>query len=272
MTRTIIPEEDLKHLDEAVDAFLSARHPAAFTGAGISVESGIPDFRSPDGLWTIFSPEEYATIDAFLEDPEKAWKLYRAIGEALNGTKPNPAHCALARLEKSGHLSGLVTQNVDGLHQAAGSENVIEIHGDHQHLQCLECGKLEKVERAHYTSEQVPRCGACGYALKPNVVLFGEGIRHMDEITALLEACDLLLVIGTSAQVYPAAGIPGLVKEKGGLIYEFNLEATDLTRGEVGSGFLARFLFPGAGGTGTDFFFKGEAGETLSLLAEHVIK
>jgi len=268
MTRIIIPGSDEAHLDEAVEKFREARRPAALTGAGISVESGIPDFRSPDGLWAIFSPEEYATLDVFLGEPEKAWKLYRAIGESLEGKEPNPAHHALADLERAGRLFGIVTQNVDGLHQAAGSRKVVEIHGDHQHLQCLNCGDLEEVTAEHYTGVEIPRCRRCDSPLKPNVVLFGEGVRGFDEIEAILDDCDLLLVVGTSAQVYPAAGLPGLVKGQGGLIYEFNLSETDLTRGDAAGGAFGNFLFA-SGATGkTDFFFRGKASETLPLLAE----
>ena len=115
----------------------------ALTGAGISVESGIPDFRSAGGLWAVYDPQEYATIDAFLGDPEKAWKLYRAMGETIEGKEPNAGHRALADLEEAGRLACVITQNIDGLHQAAGSRSVIEIHGDHKHLQCLRKPLLE---------------------------------------------------------------------------------------------------------------------------------
>ncbi len=271
MSRIIIPRENEAHLEEALERFLAARHPAALTGAGISVESGIPDFRSPGGLWTVFTPEEYATLEVFLDDPEKAWKLYRALGKSLEGIRPNPAHRALARLEQAGRLAGIVTQNVDGLHQAAGSRRVIEMHGDHQRLHCLDCKKLEAVRREHYESGNVPACRHCGRALKPNVVLFGEDVRRMDEINRLLEDCDLLLVVGTSAQVYPAAGLPDRVKMNGGSIYEFNMEATHLTRGVIGGLPFAGALSSNAGKVETDFFFKGKAGDTLPLLVDRVV-
>ncbi|MBU0755679.1 MAG: RNA polymerase subunit sigma, partial [Planctomycetes bacterium] len=122
MTKTILPGLYEDYLEEAVDRYRAASRPAALTGAGISVESGIPDFRSPGGLWTRMPAEEYATIDVFLHQPEKAWKLYRTIAESLDGAEPNPAHIALADLEKAGKLAGIVTQNVDGLHHAAGSK------------------------------------------------------------------------------------------------------------------------------------------------------
>lgn len=211
----IVFGKDEKVLSDAVSAFKKSRKSAAITGAGISVESGIPDFRSPGGLWTVFSPEEYATIDVFIENPAKAWKLYREMGRTLEGKRPNAAHIALARLEAADRLVGVVTQNVDGLHQSAGSKNVIEVHGNHRNLHCIQCGHLEPAVREHLLGTDVPRC-LCGFPLKPNVVLFGEPVRNLDQILSLLSDCDALLVIGTSAQVYPVAALPANVKASGG--------------------------------------------------------
>jgi len=259
MVKKIIPGEEEMHIEEAASILSSARCVAAFTGAGISVESGIPDFRSEGGLWTVFSPDEYATINVFIQDPEKAWKLYRALGETIEGKKPNPAHEALAELAKLGFLKGVVTQNVDGLHQAAGSQNVLEIHGDHQHLQCIKCQMLEAVTDEHIRSSVTPTCKECGYPLKPNVVLFGEEVRLMEEIYDMLSECDLLLVIGTSAQVYPAAGLPAMVKKNNGHIFEFNVEETSLAMGHTMES------------AQTDFFFKGKAGKTVPMLVSALI-
>jgi len=228
----------------------TASFPVALTGAGISVESGIPDFRSPGGLWTVFRPEEYATLSAFRADPAKAWRLYRALGAALLGRRPNPAHAALARLEDAGLLGQVVTQNIDGLHQTAGSRRVIEMHGDHRRLQCLACGRLEPFDEALLAAEGVPRCPACDAALKPNVVLFEEAVRGLGEIDAALARCDLLLVVGTSAQVHPAASLPPVVRKRGGTILEFNLERT---------------------GIAADCLFLGPAGETLPRFAAAVL-
>jgi NAD-dependent deacetylase len=228
----------------------AAAFPVALTGAGISVESGIPDFRSPGGLWTVFRPEEYATLSAFRADPAKAWRLYRALGAALVGRLPNPGHAALARLEEAGLLRLVVTQNVDGLHQAAGSRRVIEMHGDHRRLQCLACGRLEPLDDAVLAAAGVPRCPSCGGPLKPNVVLFEEGVRGLEEVDAALSRCDLLLVVGTSARVYPAAALPPAVRARGGTILEFNLERTGLA---------------------ADCLFLGPAGETLPRLADAVL-
>ena len=256
--KTITPKRDETHLTEAVGAFKNASSAAALTGAGISVNSGIADFRSPGGVWTIFSPDEYATLDVFLRKPEKAWQLYRAIGRSLLGKKPNVAHRVLAEMEKCRLLQGLVTQNVDNLHQAAGSRNVFEIHGDHQHLQCLQCGHVTPVEEEHYRMPGVPSCMHCSYPYKPNVVLFGEAVRSLDSIEELLAGCDLLLVIGTSANVYPAAGLPAMVKGRGGLVYEFNLEPAL----DAGSWGRTRLV---------DYFFSGDLAETLPLFGRAVL-
>lgn len=269
MVNTIVPGEAEQHLEDAVKRFIEAGQPVALTGAGISVESGIPDFRSPGGLWSIMPAEEYATLDVFFRNPEKAWKLYRAVAESIEGAEPNPAHSALADLEKTGKLAGIVTQNVDGLHYAAGSRQVVEMHGDHQHLQCLSCRERIPVKTEHFSAKQFPRCRLCNDPLKPNVVLFGEDVRGMDEINGLLAECDLLLVIGTSAQVYPAAGLPAMVKQNGGLIYEFNLDSTALTRGET-AGFSLFNISPFNIEVRTDLFFKGAASETLTLFANKV--
>ncbi len=257
--KTITPHKNLEFLEEAVEKFKTASCPVALTGAGISVNSGIADFRSPGGVWTIFAPEEYATIDVFLKFPQKAWKLYRELGKGLLGKKPNQAHRVLADFEQHGFLKGLVTQNVDNLHQAAGSKNVLEIHGDHQHLQCLQCDTLVPVTSAHYAAKEVPLCSHCSFSLKPNVVLFGEAVRSLDRIEELITHCDLLLVIGTSAKVYPAAGFPALVKERGGLIYEFNQE-----HALTAPGYLKTIPI-------SDYFFEGDLASTLPLFGKKVL-
>lgn len=257
--KTIIPGRDESQLAAAVAAFRRASSAAALTGAGISVASGIDDFRSPGGLWTVFAPEEYATLDVFRRNPAKAWLLYRAIGQSLLGKKPNPAHETLAELERRGLLRGLVTQNVDRLHQAAGSRRVLEIHGDHLHLQCLRCGQTTPVTDDHYLLPEVPSCERCSYPYKPNVVLFGEAVRDFDRIEELLTGCDLLLVIGTSAAVYPAAGLPALVKDRGGLVYEFNRQPALAAEGGRGRRPLV------------DFFFQGELSRTLPLFGQAVL-
>jgi len=239
-------------LDEPAEHYLQSLHPVALTGAGISVESGIPDFRSPGGLWSILQPDEYATIDVFRENPDKAWRLYRALGEGLIDKSPGPAHNALARLEEAGRLEALITQNIDGLHSRAGSRRVLEVHGEHQNLHCLSCGFLRPFTAQDLQPGPVPRCPGCGAPLKPNIVLFGELVREMPAIEETLRRCDLLLVIGTSAQVYPVASFPHEIIRRGGLIYEFNTEETPLTH-------MA------------DFFFEGKAGQTVPALVDAVL-
>ncbi len=236
---------------EAAEAYRSARCPAALTGAGISVESGIPDFRSASGLWSRFDPTEYATLDGFLRHPEKSWRMFRALGLELQGKEPNAAHHALARLEREAGLKGIVTQNIDGLHQKAGSRELYEVHGEHRNLHCLRCGKLEPVRPEHFDDAHVPSCGACRFPFKPNVVLFGEIPHQLDDAQEFLARCDLLLVIGTSAEVYPVAGFPAAVQAGGGTIVEFNLEPTHLT-GRA------------------EFFIQGLASKTLEAFAAAV--
>ncbi len=239
--------------DEAVALFCHASRPVALTGAGISVESGIPDFRSPGGLWSVFRPDEFATLEVFLQDPGKAWKLYRALGEALIDKEPGAAHKALAELERAGGLQAVITQNIDGLHTKAGSQKVLEVHGEHQNLQCVRCESVRPLEQEDLSEGPVPVCSDCAFPLKPNIVLFGELVREMQRIETLLESCDLLLVIGTSAQVYPVASFPYIVKSNGGKIYEFNTEETALT----------------ASG---DFFIRGKAGTTVPAFVQAVLQ
>ena len=257
--KTIIPLHHEEFLDEAVTAFRQARKIVALTGAGISVASGIPDFRSGDGLWTVFAPDEYATLEVFRYRPDKAWQLFRALGRILVDRQPNPAHQVLADLEDAGLLQGIITQNIDRLHQAAGSRIVFEIHGDHEHLHCLECDWMEESLAEHYTSTALPLCPECDYPLKPNVVLFGEMVRSSAEINFFIADCDLLLVIGTSAEVYPAAALPGTVKRNGGLVFEFNREPVLAVAQQLGLGGV------------TDYFFGGDLGVSLPQFGRAVL-
>ncbi len=253
----ISPEGDVEgDLGAAARAIAGARDVTALTGAGISVESGIPDFRSEGGLWSVFDPMEYATLSCFLEDPEKAWTLYRALGRILEGKAPNPAHRALARLERARVVRGIVTQNVDGLHQAAGSANVLEIHGEATHLQCLRCRSLEPVTPGHLVPGPVPRCGACGSPLKPNLVLFEEPVRQLEAISALVRRSGLMIVAGTSCEVAPASLLPEEILARKGSIVEMNLRPTQLTEGGLGP---------------DGFFVEGPLGVTLPRLAAAVL-
>ncbi len=202
----------------------------ALTGAGISVESGIPDFRGPSGLWEKFDPMEYATIEAFTANPEKVWAMLREMGELVENSKPNSAHLVLARLEQMGLLSSIVTQNIDNLHQAAGSRRVIEFHGNSKRLVCMICKRSYDRQEVKY-EPLPPRC-VCHGVLKPDVVFFGEPIPWGALMEAREEAgsCELMLVIGTSAVVSPASDLPVMAKRAGATIVEVNVEETQLTR------------------------------------------
>jgi NAD-dependent protein deacetylase/lipoamidase len=179
------------------------------TGAGISTESGIPDFRSASGIWAQYDPMEYATIDAFRRSPEKVWDFYSKRLGVLTEAKPNPAHQALAELERRGLVEAVVTQNVDRLHERAGSANVIEVHGSLRTSSCLECGHQESFDRV-VELLPVPHCQRCGSVLKPDVVMFGELLPEeaIDRAFELARGAGLFLVIGSSLEVYPVAGLP----------------------------------------------------------------
>lgn len=237
----------------AADAIRSAGTVVASTGAGISTESGIPDFRSEGGIWDTYPPEEYASIQAFTADPAKVWGMWRELGQQLDGCKPNPGHNALAQLEEAGHLAAIITQNVDNLHQEAGSRIVIEYHGNSRQVRCMTCGHTQPINPEIYASG-TPFC-VCGGVFKPDVVMFGEMIppKAMLQAEAFARSADTVIIVGTSAQVYPAAELPYTAKKRGAFIIEANLEETDFTR-DI-----------------TDIFLHGKAGETLPKLAEAVL-
>jgi NAD-dependent deacetylase len=195
----------------------------ALTGAGISVPSGIPDFRTPGkGLWSRVDPMKVATIDAFHRDTKRFWEFYRPRFQALGDRLPNPAHEALAELERRGLLDGVVTQNIDLLHRKAGSERVIEVHGSIATSSCTSCGQswtLTEVE-AIFDEDGIATCTGCMGKVKPDVVLFGELLpeRAMAEAQELCAGAELLLCVGSSLEVYPVAGLPELTLAGGGRI------------------------------------------------------
>jgi NAD-dependent deacetylase len=224
----------------------------ALTGAGISVESGIPAFRGAQGLWERYDPIEYASIEAFRADPGKVWLMLQEMDELVMSAQPNPAHQALARLEKQGCLASVVTQNIDGLHQAAGSRHVVEFHGSGRQLRCQECGHLAR--RSELMIEKLPpRCG-CGGLIRPNVVFFGEPIPERAAMTAfaLSSSCQVMLVVGTSAIVAPASQLPVLAKQAGAKVVEINLEPSPLSR-DV-----------------SDYLFEASASQVLPQLADAI--
>jgi NAD-dependent deacetylase len=219
-----------------------------FTGAGISVDSGIPAFRGGQGLWEKYDPMEYAHISAFNSNPGKVWVMLREMSEVILESKPSPAHLALTDLEKRGYLKAVITQNVDGLHHVAGNTKVIEYHGNHRWLVCLSCLTRIPLSPEIVGEDPYPRCEMCGRALKPDVVFFGEAIPMGAMLRANDEAnkCKLMFIIGTSGAVYPAADIPYAAKSKGAVIVEINVEDTPFTS-SISDYFLkgtASFIMP----------------------------
>ncbi len=193
----------------------------ALTGAGVSVPSGIPDFRTPEtGLWANVDPMEVAHIDVFERDPARFWSYYRPRFHSLGDKRPNVAHEALAELERRGLLAGVITQNIDRLHRAAGSENVVEVHGSIATSTCRECEASYGVEAvdALFDRDGIARCSSCGGAVKPDVVLFGEMLPEaaMAKAHALAAEAELMLCIGSSLVVHPVAGLPELTLSGGG--------------------------------------------------------
>lgn len=209
---------------EVAELLAQANQVVALTGAGISVESGIPAFRGAQGLWEKYDPMEFASIESFNADPARVWGMLIELDHLVRQALPNPAHEALARLEQAGHLSGVVTQNIDGLHQAAGSRFVVEFHGAGRRLRCLSCQR--QLSRAEVLLDQLPpRCG-CGGLVKPDVVFFGEPIPERAAMTAfaLASSCQVMLVVA------PASHLPLLAKSARAKVVEINLEPTALSQ------------------------------------------
>jgi NAD-dependent deacetylase len=207
------------HLAELV----RSRQPCVvLTGAGVSTESGIPDFRSPGGLWEEFDPLEYGSIDAFRADPGKVWRFYAPRFSVLTDAEPNAAHRALAELERTGLVQAVVTQNIDLLHERAGSREVVEVHGSIRESVCPGCGARYPLARVLelLAASGAPPCPACGAILKPDVVFFGELLRSetIDRAFALAASAGLLLVVGSALEVYPVAGLPYETLNAGGAV------------------------------------------------------
>ena len=238
-------------IENAAKVIIESRATIALTGAGISVESGIPDFRSQEGLWSRFDPEEYASIYAFRDNPEKVWQMLKEMEEIVGKAQPNDAHRGLAKLESMGLLNTVITQNIDNLHQEAGSKDVIEYHGNSSTLTCLWCKKT--YDYKDKKGEYPPKC-ECGKILKPDVIFFGEAIPPlaMERSSQLAASCQALLIIGTSAVVSPFNILPRLARQTGAKIIELNLEETVLTN-DI-----------------TDIFVKGSASESMSEITSHV--
>jgi NAD-dependent deacetylase len=197
------------------------------TGAGISTESGIPDFRTPGGIWEQYDPAEVATIDALRRDPGRVWEFYALRLGALGGAEPNDGHRALAELEEHGWVRAVVTQNVDGLHQRAGSREVVEVHGSLREAECIRCGVRVPMDEA-VASLPVPPCPECGEVLKPGVVMFGELLpaAEIERAQSLAAEAGLLLVVGSSLEVHPVAALPGVTLAAGGALAIVNRGST----------------------------------------------
>jgi NAD-dependent protein deacetylase/lipoamidase len=235
MSLTNDPQRTTGAAQQLADLIKASSRTVALTGAGISVPSGIPDFRSPGtGLWTKVDPMKVAHIDAFHRDTRRFWEYYRARFETLAGKEPNAAHRALAELEARGLLEAVVTQNIDLLHRKAGSKQVIEVHGSIATSSCTTCGAgyaLDEVG-ALFDEDGVATCRACMGKVKPDVVLFGELLPEsaMTRAQALCESADLLICIGSSLEVYPVAGLPELTLGAGGRVAIVTRSATPYDR------------------------------------------
>jgi NAD-dependent deacetylase len=220
---------------ELARLFAGSRQAVVFTGAGISTESGIPDFRSPGGIWTRYRPIEFPEFLASEEARREAWRRRFALDETLSRARPNRGHRAIAALVRRGLVATVITQNIDGLHQASGvpEENVVELHGNTTYACCLGCGlrhELADVRAAFERDERPPRCGACGGHVKTATISFGQPMPEEAMVRAAAAAfsCDLFLAVGSSLVVVPAASFPELAKHNGATLAILNREPTEL--------------------------------------------
>ncbi len=240
-------------LELAAGYIKNARHLVAFTGAGISVESGIPPFRGDDGLWSKYDPQ-VLDLGYFHQNPLESWEVIKEIFyDFFGNAQPNPAHIALAQLEKMGILKCVITQNIDNLHQAAGNTIVHEFHGNSQKLVCTKCSKHYEVSEINF-EKLPPLCVDCNSLIKPDFIFFGEGIPP-DAYNASLkaaEAADVFIIIGSTGEVMPASQIPVVAKQTGAKIIEVNPESSRYTNSI------------------TDIHLQGKAGQILTELLEKV--
>lgn len=219
-------------IDQITKLIKQSKNTVILTGAGVSTGSGIPDFRTPGkGLWEKVNPYEVTSIDAFFENPQRFYHYYRPRIEMLSKVLPNAAHQTIAQMERIGLVSCLITQNIDHLHRKAGSEKIIKVHGTLDEAICMECKKIIShhllLKKIDDSQEGIPRC-QCGGVFKPNVVLFGEMLPHLDEAIRISNKADLMIIIGSSLQVSPVNLLPQYCLENGGKIVIINLMSTHL--------------------------------------------
>jgi NAD-dependent deacetylase len=249
-------EQEYVLLEKAASLWHKAHFPIAFTGAGISVPSGIPDFRSPGGLWSKYDPFEVASGHALKTNPEKVWQFLLETSDILDKAHPNQAHLALAELEQNRRLMGIITQNIDNLHQRAGSKYVIEYHGNFQRFYCQSCFQeipLHIIQQ--FTQDDIPPyCERCGGLIRPDVVFFEESIPELAQNAAwdLVYKADCVLIAGTSGEVAPANILPRIIKENNGTLIEINLR-------------------PSSYGDITDVLLQSSIDVILPVLAEKIL-
>jgi NAD-dependent deacetylase len=239
--------------DKLRDFFNKSAHTVVLTGAGVSAESGMPTFRGADGWWRSYRAEELATPQAFARDPKLVWEWYDMRRKIIHDCTPNPAHETIAEMERYFENFQLVTQNVDGLHARAGSRNIIELHGNLWRVRCTQEG--DTFDFMDVPLNEIPPKCKCGALVRPDVVWFGESLQpeNLDGAFAAAEGCEILLVVGTSAIVQPAASIPIIAKQNGALVVEVNLEDTPIT-------------------SFADYSYQGKAGKILAELWNFIIK
>lgn len=247
---------DEKQITDAANIIKESNYIVVFTGAGISTESGIDDFRSEGGLWSRYDPAIYASYHYFLDDPSKFWEMHNELEGLVSDAQPNPAHNAIAELEKLGKLKAIITQNVDMLHQKAGSgkfgAKIYELHGQYGTLECIKCRKEFHYEEIDTKNVKYPVCECSGF-IKPKVVLFGESlpIRVMEDAMNACRECDCFLMIGSSLVVSPANFMPSIAKQYGASIIFINRESTFMDN-------LA------------DIFLQGSASEIFTALMKKI--
>ena len=241
-------------IEQIAEIAKNCRSCVVLTGAGISAESGVPTFRGKEGLWGKFRPEELATMDAFMANPNIVWEWYQWRRELMGKVEPNPGHFAISELEKLFDNFTLITQNVDGLHRIAKTNNILELHGNIYRNKCSSCNRLVD-EDIKIDPDNIPGCSYCGGKIRPDVVWFGEMLDSeiINKAFELSEKADIFFSVGTSAVVHPAASLPVAAKQRGASLVEVNLEETVLTQ-------IA------------DFFIKSQSGQFLPQLADLIKK